>query len=66
MNDSLFTYLVFSARIYISSVLSQQDYFFLKKNLVVNLLGLIQPKKILIFLLELAKYKITLLNRLKN
>ena len=36
-----------------------------KKNLVVIVLGLIQPKKILIFLLKLAKYKIALLNQLK-
>ena len=36
----------------------------IKKNLVVNLLGLIQLKKI--FSLKLAKYKITLLNQLKN
>ena len=38
----------------------------IKKNLVVNLLRLIQLKKILIFLLKLAKYKITFLNQLKN
>ena len=36
-----------------------------KKNLVAIVLGLIQPKKILIFLLKLAKYKIALLNQLK-
>ena len=34
--------------------------------LIINLLGLIQPKKILMLLLKMAKYKITLLNRLKN
>ena len=37
-----------------------------KRNLVVNLLELIQPEKILIFLFRLVKYKITLLNQLKN
>ena len=37
----------------------------LEINLVVDLLELIQPKKILIFLLKLVKYKITLLNQLK-
>ena len=34
--------------------------------MVVNLLELIQSKKILIFLLKLAKYKITLLNQPKK
>ena len=38
----------------------------IEKNLVVNLLELIQLKKTLIFLLRLVKYKITLLNQLKN
>ena len=37
----------------------------IKKKLVANLLGLIQAKKILIFLLNLAKYRITLLNQIK-
>ena len=36
------------------------------ENKFVNLLELIQFKKILIFLLKLAKYQITLLNQLKN
>ena len=35
-------------------------------NLVVDLLELIQLKKVLVFLLKLAEYKITLLNQLKN
>ena len=33
---------------------------------LVNLIGLIQSKKILIFLFKLPKYKITLSNQLKN
>ena len=36
------------------------------ENVVANLLQLIQLKRILIFLLKLAKYKITLLNQLKK
>ena len=38
----------------------------IKKNLDVNLLELILMQKIMIFLLRLVKYKITLLNQLKN
>ena len=37
-----------------------------KKNFIVNLLELIQLKKVLIFLLKLAKYNTTLLNQLRN
>ena len=37
-----------------------------EKNLVVHLIGLMHPKNILIFMFKLAKYKITLLNQLKD
>ena len=46
--------------------MEQKDKKQYKINLVENLLELIQLKKILIFLLKLAKYKITLLNQLKK
>ena len=46
--------------------MKQKDKKHYKKNLVLHLLELIQPKKFLVILLKLAKYKVTLLNQLRN